>query len=279
MPKRPLNVSSAIFGNALLTSKTRIITKNHDLPALFHELTEGDIIACRIRLKYEEEHLLLDLIERGVHLIPSATSQLASRSKTFQARLLSPFMVPDTVVIYDIHGLLDTVSLYGHHNIEKVVLKHDRKNAGLGIHLFRDIEDVYTQAANNVLPYPFVLQPFIANSRDIRVIILDEYIEAYERNNPDNFRNNLHCGGTAQPFELSPAQLDLCKRLMGRGSFPYGHLDLMITETNDTYLAEINLRGGIRGAAIDPGSYQKKVKEIEGNLLQKYLQTIQSVPE
>jgi len=254
-----------------LTSKARIITRNQDLPELFHKLSAGDIIACRLRLKYEEEHLLLDLVERGVQLIPSATSQLASRSKTFQARLFAPFMVPYTVVIYDIHGLLDTVSLYGHHAIGKVVLKHDRKNAGLGIHLFRDIEDVYTQAANNVLPYPFVLQPFVNNSRDIRIIFLNDYIEAYERNNPDNFRNNLHCGGEANPFLLNEKQLDLCRKVMNRGSFPYGHLDMMITEKAETYLAEINLRGGIRGAAINPGNYQKKVKAIETKLLQEKL--------
>jgi glutathione synthase/RimK-type ligase-like ATP-grasp enzyme len=272
VPERPLNLPAAIFGNALLISKARIITKNQDLPEHFHKLSSGDIIACRLRLKYEEEHLLLDLVERGVQLVPSATAQLASRSKSFQARLLGPFMVPHTVVIYDIHGLLDNVSLYGHHAIEKVVLKHDRKNAGLGIHLFRDIEDVYTQAANNVLPYPFVLQPFINNSRDIRIIILDDYIEAYERNNPHNFRNNLHCGGKADAFLLNETQLELCHNVMKRGSFPYGHLDLMITEKAETYLAEINLRGGIRGAAIDPGNYQKKVKTIETKLLQAKLE-------
>lgn len=245
-----------------MTRTPRIIQKNSDLPASLENLHAGDIIACRLRLKYGEEHLFLDLVERGIQLIPSALSQLASRSKTFQARLLSPFMVPHTVVIYDIHGLLETVSLYGHHAIEKVILKHDRKNAGLGIHLFRTIEDVYTQAANNVLPFPFVLQPFVANSRDIRVIILGGYIEAYERNNPDNFRNNLHCGGAAQPFTLNTQQLDLCMKAMDRGSFPYAHLDLMVTGTGKTYLAEINLRGGIRGAAIDSHSYKKQVQLV-----------------
>lgn len=257
-----------VFGNALLTNSVRIIRKNSELPELIHTLAAGDIIACRLRLKYEEEHLLLDLVERGIQLIPSATSQLASRSKTFQARLLAPFMIPHTVVIYDIHGLLNTISLYGHHDIDKVVLKHDRKNAGLGIHLFRDIEDVYNQAANSQFPYPFMIQPFVANSRDIRVIVLDDYIEAYERCNPHNFRNNLHCGGATQPYQLSAEQLDLCNTIMTRASFPYAHLDLMITDKNETYLAEINLRGGIRGAAIDPGSYQKKVKMIETKILQ-----------
>ncbi len=235
----------------------------------YHELVAGDIVACRIRLKYEEEHLLLDLVERGIRLIPSASSQLASRSKTFQARLLGALMIPHTVVIYDIHGLLETVSLYGKHCVEKVVLKHDRKNAGLGIHLFQSIEDVYTQAANNVLPFPFVLQPFIADSHDVRVIFLGEYIEAYERKNPDNFRHNLHCGGSAKPYLPSQEQLNICNEAMRRGVFPYAHLDLMITEEGKTYLAEINLRGGIRGASIDPASYTEKVRAIETRLLQE----------
>ncbi len=269
MPERPLHVPATLLGNALLTVRSRrIINSNRELQEPGLEAASGDIICCRLRLKYEEEHLLLDLVERGVILIPSATSQLASRSKTFQARILAPFMIPHTRVIYDIHGLLETVSLYGRNNIEKVVLKHDRKNAGLGIHLFRDIEDVYTQAANNVLPFPFVLQPFVEGSRDVRVIIIGTYIEAYERSNPDNFRNNLHCGGNADPVSLSPEQLDFCRRIMERGGFPYAHLDLMLTGDNETYLAEINLRGGIRGAAIDPGSYRDKVRALENRLLE-----------
>ncbi|MBL4903020.1 hypothetical protein JYT85_02980 [Desulfocapsa sp. AH-315-G09] len=267
MSKRPFTLPSTIFGNALLTNPARVITKNNELSALFHTLVAGDIIACRLRLKYEEEHLLLDLVERGVQLIPSATAQLASRSKTFQARLLGSYMIPQTVVIYDIHGLLDTVSLFGHRGVEEVVLKHDRKNAGLGIHLYRHIEDVYNQAANNSIPYPFVIQPFIADSRDIRVIILDDYSEAYERTNPDNFRNNLHCGGDAEVFHLNAEHLALCNAIMKRASFPYAHLDLMLTEKNEVYLAEINLRGGIRGAVIDSGSYQKKVEAIDKKLL------------
>jgi glutathione synthase/RimK-type ligase-like ATP-grasp enzyme len=255
-----------------MTNRKRIVTTSTQLSKVYQKLRSGDVVASRLRLKYGEEHLLLDLMERGVKLIPSATSQLASRSKTFQARLLAPLMVPHTVAIYDIHGLLDAIALYSRHSVRKVILKHDRKNAGLGIHLFRDIEDVYTQAANNVLPYPFVLQPFVENSRDVRVIIIGDYVEAYERNNPDNFRNNLHCGGEATPFRLNKTQLKLCHKVMKRGSFPWAHLDLMITEKSDVYLAEINLRGGMRGAAIDSDSYREKVQTIEEKLLQEEIQ-------
>lgn len=218
-------------------------------------------------MKPQEEHLLLDLVERGVHLIPSATAQLASKSKAFQAGIFSPWMIPETTVIYDVHYLLETINRYKEKNIEKVVLKHDRKNAGVGILLYSSIEDVYNQAANNILPFPFVLQPFIPQSVDIRVIIIDDYTEAYKRSNPYNFRNNLHCGGTASPFNLSEKHLVFCMEIMKRGDFPYGHLDLMMTEKGKVYLAEINLRGGIKGAQITTKEYKKRITSIKKKLL------------
>ncbi len=214
-------------------------------------------------MRPQEEHLLLDLSARGIRLIPSATSQMASKSKTFQARIFSPWMIPHTTVIYDIHSLLETVSQYQKNSITKVILKHDRKNAGVGILLYNSIEDVYNQAANNIISFPFVLQPFLAESEDIRVIIIGDYIEAYKRYSPYNFRNNLHCGGTAEPFSLQKKEYDFCQEILKRGDFPYGHLDLMITGEQDIYLAEINLRGGIRGARISTEKYKKKVAAIE----------------
>jgi ribosomal protein S6--L-glutamate ligase len=176
-------------------------------------------------------------------------------------------MVPGTAAVYDLHGLLGVISGYQRTAIERVILKHDRKNGGLGIHLFKDPEDIFTLAANNGIPFPFVLQPFIADSRDVRVIILGDYIEAYERINPDNFRNNLHCGGRAIRWELSDEQIALCQQVMIRGAFPYAHIDLMLTDT--TWLTEINLRGGIRGAAISPQEYGRKIEDIHRDLLQK----------
>ena len=237
-----------------------------------HQLQADDIICCRLRLKPQEEHLLLGLAEQGVRLIPSATSQLASRSKTFQARIFFPMMLPGTAAIYDIHDLLGVISQYKRTATRQVILKHDRKNGGLGIQLFKDPEDIFTLAANNVIPFPFVLQPFIADSRDIRVIILGDYIEAYQRLNPDNFRNNLHCGGKAIRWELSEKQLALCEKVMLRGAFPYAHIDLMLTDDDTVYLTEINLRGGIRGAVITPQEYGKRIEDLHDILLQRALE-------
>ena len=248
----------------LVAPQVTIFRDNKSLFSNYGSLKTGDIVCNRIRMKRGEEYLLVDLLDRGVRLIPSATSQLVSRSKTMQVRLFADLMAPHTVAIYDLHELLETVCFYQRQGVGRVVVKHDRKNGGLGVHLFRDVEDVYTQAANEVVAFPFVLQPYHRNAGDIRVILVGDYLEAYTRTNPDNFRNNLHWGGDSRVWQLDDEQLTICRDVMNRGSFPYGHIDLMVTEDQKSYLAEINLNGGIKGASVSAAELkERKVKVAE----------------
>jgi ribosomal protein S6--L-glutamate ligase len=250
-----------------------IIRDNETLYTSYQQLKPNDIVCGRIRMKPGEEHVLTDLLERGIHLIPSAISQLASRSKTFQVRVFSEFMLPGTYAIYDTHALLSASSAYRQQQYTKVILKSDRKNAGLGIHIFNDIEQLYNCASAGLFSFPFVIQPYQNKCRDIRVIILGDYLEAYERINPYNFRNNLHCGGKAVPYVLSDQQLKFCTKVMRRGGFPYGHLDLMLTAEGECRLTEINLRGGLKGARISSRIYQEKLYAIHELLLAQQTQT------
>ncbi len=256
-----------------MTNDPRIITDHKQLRTDFHNLQRGDIICSRIPLRRGEEHILCDLVDRGIHLIPSATAQLASRSKTLQARIFSQWMIPHTYSVYDRHQLLEIVHLYHQKSIEKVILKQDGKNAGIGILLFGNIEEIYNQAANNLLAYPFVTQPFIADCTDLRVIVLGDYREAYTRLNPNGFRNNLHCGGTPEPYTITPEISKLCENIMQRGNFPYGYLDFMLTEMGEIFLAEINLRGGLRGATISSREHTQRAAVIERKLAEKIQST------
>jgi len=252
-----------------LKDQPTIIRDNQTLFSSYQQLAKDDIIVGRIRLKPGEEHLLTDLLARGIRLVPSATAQLASRSKVFQARIFSNYLPPDTMAIYDAQTLLQVSSLYLKRGHQKVVMKHDRKNAGIGVHIFAGVEDLYNQVSVAAYPFPFVIQPFQPECRDIRVIIIDGYSEAYERSNPFNFRQNLHCGGKATPFTLSDQQLEFCLEVMDRGAFPYAHLDLMLTPNEGMRLMEINLRGGLRGAKISGQDYQKKIETVHGKLLEE----------
>jgi len=138
----------------------------------------------------------------------------------------------------------------------------------MGINLWNSLEEVFNQAGLGTLPFPFVVQPFYENCRDIRVVVLGDYREAYWRDNPDNFRNNLHFGGKSSPAELDTGQLALCRRVMARGDFPYAHIDLLVTASGESHLAEINLRGGIRGAVISPAEYQQRIDAIHRRFLE-----------
>lgn len=249
-----------------------IIHDNKTFYSHYQQLKENDIICGRIRLKPGEEHILTDLLERGIHLIPSATSQLAGRSKAFQAMIFSEFMPPGTLVIYDTHSLLVATSLYQQQHYSRVILKQDRKNAGLGVHTFRDIEELYNHVSFGSFRFPFVIQPYHDKSRDIRVIILGDYLESYERTNTFNFRNNLHCGGKSTPYTLPEQQLEFCTKVMRRGQFPYAHLDLLLTPDGECFLLEINLRGGLKGATISGKAYQEKLDVLHKKLTQEILQ-------
>ncbi len=248
-----------------------VIRDNSTLRAQYNSLQEGDIVVGRLRLRESEESMLLDLGERRVHLIPSGLSQLASRSKTLQAALFPTVMLPLTRPIHALHDLIEAISDYQKHSITAVITKLDRKNAGMGVHLWQSIEEVFTHASLGNMPLPFVLQPFESECRDIRVVFLDDYIEAYLRQNPHSFRGNLHHGGQSEPCELSEEQVKLCQLVMERGRFPYGHLDLLVTKEGKSFLGEINLRGGVQGAQISPDDYQEKVEAIHLRLLEKSL--------
>lgn len=248
-----------------------IIRDNSTLRAQYNSLHKGDVVVGRLRLRESEEPLLLDLSERGVHLIPSGLAQLASRSKTFQASLFSGFMLPQTRTIHALHDLIEAISAFQKNSITAVITKLDRRNAGMGVHLWQSIEDVFTHASLGNIPLPFVLQPFEPGARDIRVVVLDDYIEAYWRNNPHNFRNNLHHGGQSKACDLSADQIELCRKVMDRGQFPYAHLDILVTREGNFFLGEINLRGGILGARITPEEYQERVETIHQRMLEEYL--------
>lgn len=245
-----------------------IIRDNLNFRKHYQELGKQDKVIGLLNIKPTEEFLFLDLAERGVELFPSALSQLTSRSKCLQASIFHQFMVPLTAVIRDRHDFIEQITTYGKHDTGQVVTKQNRLNCGLGIHIWQTIEDAYNQACFGSLTYPFVLQPFVPDVLDIRVVMFGDYVEAYWRKNPYTLRNNLFFGGKSGVYELSDAQLLLCKDVMERGKYPYAHIDLMVTPNDTTYLSEINLRGGMKGAAISHADYNKKIAELEEKFMQ-----------
>ncbi len=96
------------------------------------------------------------------------------------------------------------------------------------------------------------------NFTDVRTVIIGEYVEAYSRYNPHNFRMNISSGGASSPYELDKKQQEFCRSSMTRGKFPFAHIDLHILESGECYLSEIALNGGIKGAAINRKELDEK---------------------
>jgi len=249
----------------------RIFTSNDEFFARFAELGPGDHFVGRLRFRPGEEVLAVDLVQRGVQFYPSLLSQLLSRSKVLQARILSTWMVPGTTVIYDVHDLHRAMIRAGEEGREGAwITKLDRRDAGLGIHRWRSIEDVLNAASFGSLAFPFVLQPFLPQFTDIRIVVIGDYREAYQRINSANFRSNLHFGGRSRAASLTDEMLAICRAVMERGGFPYGHIDLLRTPEGDIYLSEINLRGGLRGARIDARNYAERIARLHNAYIERH---------
>lgn len=239
---------------------------SQDIHEEYHHLGSQDLVIGRIRLQPGEEYLLLDLVARGVTLIPSAVAQLCSRSKAFQASILSAFMIPGTKPVYSSRDMMPLISAFNQQQVTEVVVKLDRANGGQGVLKFNSIEDVNNLQRLETLVCPFVVQPFVEGCKDIRVVVLGERVEAYQRWNPSNFRHNLSCGGERLPFRLSREQYEVCRAVMERAQFPYGCIDLMVSPQGENWLSEINLRGGLKGAKLSQKSYLQLAEEIHEQL-------------
>jgi ribosomal protein S6--L-glutamate ligase len=178
-------------------------------------------------------------------------------------------MLPNTAVITRRKDLFDLIAQYNRQQIGRVITKEDHMHCGRGIRRWDDIEILYSFTALDETAYPLVVQPYQDQLTDIRVIIVDDYVEAYVRWNPDNFRANISAGGESRPYELDQEQEQFCRDVMQRAGFPFAHLDLHITANGQHRLSEIALNGGIRAARIDRDALEGKKQAVIDRLVAK----------
>lgn len=227
----------------------------HDYAAL----RPGDAVLGPLALRPGEDFKLLELADRGVALFPPALAQLLARSKVAQAEVLGEFMVPGTFAAYGLTDLADRLPEFQEQHQGRVVAKRDRAHLGLGVSCWPSLEALYSLAALQPLTYPLVVQPLIEAARDLRLVVVGDYAEAYERLNPHGFRQNLFQGGASRPATLEPERLHFCRRVMARGKFSYAILDLLVAPDGQTYLSEISLKGGLTGARLSQAEWRRRV--------------------
>jgi ribosomal protein S6--L-glutamate ligase len=227
-----------------------ILRSNLELKKHYHKLQSGDAFVGMLGFKSLRHAIFVDLMARGVNILPSPLCQVLNNSKTAQARILEPWMLPHTCVITRRTDLMHAIGIYNKSRITAVVTKEDALDCGYGIHRWEHVEAVYNHASFNPQTYPFVLQPFLQHYTDVRVVIAGDHCEAYSRKNMNNFRMNLTSGGKSRPYELNDDLLSFCRQVMKRGRFPFAHIDVLQAEDGRTYLSEIALNGGMKGSRI-----------------------------
>ncbi len=245
-----------------------IIKSSSELKDLYQDIGSGDIFIGRLTYKHLKQSVLIDFLERGVLCYPSPLSQTLNSSKVAQALVLKKWMLPYTSVITRRIDLINAINEYNKNSIGSVVTKEDQMHCGHGVRKWDGVETVYSFMAMSESSYPFVLQPFLQEFTDIRVIIVDDYLEAYVRHNPNNFRMNISFGGKNHPYNLEKENEAFCREVMARGKFPFAHLDLQITADGRCYLSEIALDGGTKGASINRKELDEKKQSLLEGLAQ-----------
>ena len=251
-----------------MSRKRLLIRSIHDVRQNYRQLRSGDVIIGVLPLRPGEEIKLLDLAERGVAFFPPVLAQLLSRSKVAQAEVLGEYMVPGSFVAY---ALTDLAGKLPEFHSGAVVAKRDRAHLGLGVSLWPSLETLYSLASLQGLTYPLVVQPFLAGARDLRVVAVADYVEAYERVNPHSFRKNLFQGGSSQPAALTSDQQDFCREVMARGRLPYAILDLLLDPRDGRpYLSEISFKGGLTGARLSQPEFHLHVAALEEDFIHQW---------
>jgi len=247
-----------------------IVRSSSELTQCYNDLAAGDLVAAPVLPRWATEAFLIDLLERGVRCFPSARARVLSRSKTAQAIVFRNWILPWTTVIHRAPDLMAAMQHYRSEGIARVVTKKDGKHCGYGVFLWENMEALYNQMALMEAPFPFVLQPFVRNLTDVRVIMVGDFVEAYTRENPCSFRKNIAAGGCGRPFRLPPAVVSLCRDIMNRGGFPWAHIDLQLNENGDWYFSEMSLNGGVHGARIRRRDLERKKQMITNKVVENH---------
>jgi glutathione synthase/RimK-type ligase-like ATP-grasp enzyme len=259
-----------------MSQKRQLIRSITDFRRRYRELRAGDLVLGVLPVRPGEEIKILDLASRGVSFFPAVLAQFLSRSKAAQAEVLVDYMVPGSFVAYALADLARHPEFPAR---QPVVAKRDRSHLGLGVSLWPELEALHSLASLQGLTYPLVVQPFLADARDLRVVLVGDYVEAYERLNPHSFRRNLFQGGSSRPFALTRKLQDFCRQVMARGDFPYAILDLLLDPAaGRPYLLEINFTGGLSGARLSQPEFRGRVAALEEDFVRQWENSSKTPP-
>lgn len=188
----------------------------------------------------------------GIESVLNLKEVQTARSKiaTYQRLAQHGFRVPDTVVFFKDSDQQMLAERFGY----PFVVKPDSGFGGEGVELIHNKEELRDYFTGLSYGQAYVAQEYISTSkgRDIRVVILHgKYYFSMERraSDPEEFRSNVHMGGTTNLVTLTEEEKAFCERVASAFDLPILGLDLMIGD-GEYVLAEVNAFPGIPGGKM-----------------------------
>ena len=190
--------------------------------------------------------------DAGIPSILNLRELQVARSKiaTYQRLAQNGVRVPDTMVFFKDSDPQTLIRRFGY----PFVVKPDSGFGGIGVELIHNEQELKDYFATLSYGQAYVAQEYIATSkgRDIRVVVLHgRYYYSMERHasNPDEFRSNVHVGGTTEEKILTEEEKAFCEKVASLFDLPIIGLDLMIGD-GEYVLAEVNAFPGMPGGKM-----------------------------
>lgn len=216
---------------------------------LFTAITEKDYLTINhddvvFSLRYNSLWYKKLQTEKNVQLLPHPEQIALWASKIRQAQLFNEYVVPHTKWAINIIDLLILKQYYDNHYSGELVTKPER-NSGFGrdVRKWKNIDEIISFFNQYPTKFePMIIQSFIDNYKDYRVIMLGEYIYTKQRKNSKKWRQNVHLGADITATTLTKKEYEFCKKILQISNLPFIYIDLMITPDH-IYLGEISLTG------------------------------------
>ena len=239
--------------------------KHATVRELLSKSKKGDKASCRIR-DPRFMGIFYEIESRGTDIFPPLLCQSLSMSKVHQALHYVDYMVPNTQILFRRFHIQNLLREYAEKNILKAVVKEDRASMGMGVHPCWSLNEL-AWIIVNVTKTPMVVQPMLEDYREFRLVIFGDTIVAKEKMNSDEiFWNNGFFGGVTKFITPSREIIEFGKRMMQIGRFPWGYMDLSVTD-DDIFLSEINLSGS------NAGMKEYNLNNLKRKMIEKWLAT------
>ncbi|MCL4131515.1 UNVERIFIED_CONTAM: hypothetical protein GTU68_009573 [Idotea baltica] len=175
-------------------------------------------------------------------------SRAQNKVRTLQIMNRKKIPIPQTIFSINPNNIVEQINLLGG---PPIIIKLQEGTQGMGVILAESkksaksiMDTFYTMNAD------FLLQEFIeeSNGEDIRIIVVgNKIIAAMKRKGEiDEFRSNLHRGGTGEKVDLTDAEKNIALKATEYLNLPVAGVDILRSKKGPLLL-EINASPGLQG--------------------------------